>query len=253
MPNSFKNRLLSAALSGFCGAIGIAVVTSIIESCRPHSVRDLAANFIFPSVEEKILSSVEKKFDQNKYIKTYISQGRFVPLVEKDFASEKNEIRSAKFSEIDSNRYATSKELDQVENDLQSSLKTVQSILDAGSRNSFTVEIYQSEREGEEEKMILNGKNKVISHWIKTGYCYKITPTPTKEDRRLYIEIEVHKSGVTRLDEQETYDSIGRLHQNHISSLFTGRTATAGINEVDVHLTPQSENCDDLRKSRRSD
>lgn len=251
MPNNFKNILLSAAFSGFCGAIGVAVVTSIIESCRPHSVRDLAANFIFPSIEEKILSSVEKKFDQNKYIETYISQGRFIPLVERGFASKKNEVRSVKFSEVDSNRYTVSKELDQVKKDLQNSLKTIQSILDAGSRNSFTVEIYQSERKGEEEKMILNGNNKVISHWIKTGYCYKVTPI--KGDRRLYIKMEVHNSGVTRLGEQETHDSIGRLYQNHINSLFTGRTATAGTNKVDVHLTPQSENCDALRKSHRSD
>lgn len=229
------------------------VIAGTIAWFADFSPKKHFADWIFPSIEGRLISSIKKEMDPDKYIEKYLSQGRFVPIKENGFASkEENEIESIKFSMSDSEkRYVTLEELRNERN----SLESLRSTVSAKSEGFVTVEIYKSEIQGEEERLILNGKNEAISHWIKNGYCYKVKPT--RGEGHLHIKVAVHGSGVTRPDKQETNDSIGRLHQKHRESLFTGRTAAAGLKEIDVRLTPTSENCDDLRmrdgQSRRSD
>ena len=241
----------------------LVIAAWIAARIAEFSPTNFLADRIFPSIERKLISSIERKLpssvedklislvtnkiDPDKYIEKYLSKGRFVPIKEKDFASGENEIESIKFSMNNSEkRYVALKELKDVERNLQNSLENIQSILDARSENSITVEIYKSGRDEEEEKerLILNGKNEAISHWIKHGYCYKIEPT--KGGGHLHIKVSVHNAGVTRPDKRETNDPIGRLHQKHKDSLFIGKTGDAGLNKIEVVLTPASENCNDL-------
>lgn len=217
-----------------------ALVAAWIANLSPQKI---LADWMFPSIEEKLISSIRKEIDPDKYIEEYISQGRFVPVKENGFASkEENEIESIKFSMSDSEkRYVTLEELRNERN----SLESLRSTVSAKYEGFVTVEIYKSEIPGEEERLILNGKNEAISRLIKNGYCYKVKPT--RGEGRLHIKVAVHGSGVTRPDKQETNDSIGRLHQKHKDSLFIGKTGDAGLNKIEVVLTPESENCNDLR------